>query len=240
MPRRARRARSSSTGRTGGGRSPPRTSSSPTTSRRSRPGELVVETVWPVGAAGRGLRVRGARAPRRRLRPVDGRGRAAARRGRASTRLRRRRRGHRPPDPARRGRGAARRIVGQPTLPREAGALAASARRPARSIHAVARYLRAPHRRPRRRARSSGLVMRSSSPSTGAAVREPVEPRLLLVDFLRHRSGSPGPTSAASTASAARARCGSTASPCALVPRLAVQADGAASRRSRGLPGRWR
>ena len=90
--------------------------------------------------AGRDERLRGARAPGGRLRPVDGRRRAPARRGRSRDPcLRDGRCGDRPPFPARRGRGAARRIVaGARRPPRPGRSRRGSSTRRARSTRAPA------------------------------------------------------------------------------------------------------
>ena len=108
LPRRARRARR--------GRRAGRTAGDPgrrvlrhalphdAPSRRARRRDRLADR-----RAGRGERLRGARAPGGRLRPVDGRRRAPARRGRdRDPCLRDGRCGDRPPGPAGRGRGAAR------------------------------------------------------------------------------------------------------------------------------------
>ena len=62
----------------------------------------------------------------------------------------------------------------------------------------------------------------------GQAREATVEPRLTLADFLRERAaGSPARTSAASTASAAPARCSSTAPPCARASSSRCRPSGA-------------
>ena len=57
------------------------TSSSPTSRRSLEPDELLVETLWPAAEPGLGLRLRGARPARRRLRARHDRVRAARRAG---------------------------------------------------------------------------------------------------------------------------------------------------------------
>ena len=208
------------------------------------PGELVVETVWPLPAPRRGRRVRGARAARRRLRARDGRRRAAARRRRRARR----------PDRV----GA---VTDRPTalaeveravegvaVTRGLGARGRRARgrgrRPAGSIHASAAYLRAPHRHARRAGAAARLGAGGMTEITltvnGRVVVEDVEPRLLLTDFLRHRLGLTGTHVGCEhgVCGACTVRLdGVSVRGCCL---LAVQADGSRGRDGRVARGRRR
>ena len=79
---------------------------------------------------------------------------------------------------------------------REAGALAAAARRPARLDPRLGRVPPPPHRHARRARAAARLgaggVTEISLTVNGRVVVEEVEPRLLLTDFLRHRLGLTG------------------------------------------------
>ena len=124
-------------------------SSSRTSRRRSQPGELVVETVWPHRDGRRGERVRGARAARGRLRAVDGGRRAAPRRRRAGVTSAAVAVGAVTDRPTRLAEVGAL-LVGSSggEAAADAGALAAPLVDPPGSIHASARYLpRADRRR---------------------------------------------------------------------------------------------
>ena len=203
------------------------------------PGELVVETIWPrrgraTGSAFEELALRAgdfalamaavvrvgstashgrARASRRRHRPADARRRRGSVDGAPATTRRHGRRALAPPQPStRRHRSTPR----PDTCAQLTGMLVERA------------LLRAWER--------AGMIEITLTVN-GRAVAEHVEPRLLLSDFLRHRSASPAPTSAASTASAAPARCGSTASRCGPACLLAVQADGVEVDTVEGLAG---
>ena len=212
--------------------SPPPTSSSARSSPPSAPGELAVEAFFPAVAAGRRHGVPRGGPAARRLCGVRRRGRRHARGGRRrlgpAARVR-------VDGPDACGRSAARRPPGGPPRTRSAGA--APPRRPRRAgaggRHPRHRRLpaatwracsrrgrsprrgRRPARRPGRRHERAGPY-RSGSWSTACRAARRVPVRRLLSDALRVRPGArPARTSAASTASAARARFCSTACPCA-------------------------
>ena len=159
-----------------------------------RPGELVVETVWPLAADGEASAFEELALRAGRLRAVDGRGRAPRvsgvdRRGAGAGRRR-----HRPADaPCPRSRRCSSGSSGTEAAARGGRARRAARRPPGLDRTPRPRYLRDLTGTLVDGGRSSGRRDRDrASPSTAASVREAVEPRLLLTDFLRHRLGLTG------------------------------------------------